>query len=135
MVWREYVVVAPWVQDVLAVAVESQIGLEIFFGGSEEVLMGGRFRFRESRWPAEYFRARIVGCAFAAPFITEVAVQVDSRTPNPPPRAIFSPQSVVSVSEFVAVGVDERLNEPVEVPEVFRLVVPVLDEAIDEVRH
>lgn len=135
VIWRHHPIVAPRIQNVLPVAVERQETAEIRRRTGHKLLLRQCFRLRERLSSGEYLRARLLRCTLTAPAIAKVAVQIDARTAAATDTAaILAPQSIGGVRVLVAIGVGHRQDVPVGVAHVFRLIVPVLDELIDDVR-
>ena len=73
-------VVAPGIEQVLPVAVEGEIELEVCLSAQEEVLDGLRLWLREGARSSECFLARIITGPVSSPVVAKVPVEVNTLT-------------------------------------------------------
>ena len=71
-------VVAPGVEQVLPVAVECEVQLEVGLSAQQEVLDGLRLGLREGGRASECFLARISTGSVSAPVVTKVTVEINT---------------------------------------------------------
>lgn len=86
----------PWVQEVLPVAVESQVKLDVLLGVHtlDEFLEGDGFWLGEGLWSGEYVRALVVAGSNFVPVEAEVAVRIGSLATLVDGTS-FSPETVL----------------------------------------
>ena len=73
-------VVAPGVEDVLAVAVEGQVQHEVLLPRQQEVPHGPRLGLGECGWSAVRLLASVVTRSISSPVIAKISIQIHSFT-------------------------------------------------------
>lgn len=125
------IVIAPRIENVLAVAVERQICLEGLAGEAADELGNVEgLGLGEGLAAAVGLRAGTGRGALAAPFVAKVAIEINTRTLTSMGAHVLAPQTIGGVRVLVAIGIGHRMNVPVDVPHVLGQIVPTLGQLI-----
>lgn len=148
VIWRNFSVIAPWVQDVLTIAVERQRSLKVRSRRSQKVL--NRFRFWNKKFrlklnvaarclltwfterasSGECFSAGLSWRSLSAPFVSVISVEVDAHAESIA-SSILSPQTVICMRKLVTVWIHNWQEIPIDVLNAFTLLAPILGECVD----
>lgn len=127
----QLIVIAPWIEYVLAIAVEREIRLEgVAREAAYEFRNVERFRLGEGLAAPIRLGAGAGRGALAAPLVAKVTVEIDAGTLTSMGAHILAPQTIRGMGVFVAIGIGHRMDVPVNVAHVFGQILPALEQLI-----
>lgn len=113
MIWRHNFIVAPWVQNVLSIAMECQERIKMITRFFKELLLCSRFGLWKGSGSSEYLRAGLLRCPALSPMVAIVTIQIGpSTTAIAWTAAILAPQTIWHVGVFIAIGIHYWLDKP-----------------------